>query len=187
MTGRSPECSVATVLISARVVKHDRTRVFFGLVILMAELKIDVPLVPQVQGFSCWYASACMLAYYFEAGPRFGLPHMYAANRVIEFEADLAEFARNEGLEKLESANHEFTPTTLIKNLSYWGPIFAGSNWKGYGHAVVITGCSSEGEGGGTVYYNDPEPVGVGAKNETVSLENFNYYRIRGCLLVRKK
>lgn len=153
----------------------------------MAELRYDVPLVAQREGFSCWYASACMVAYHFEAGPRLGLPDVYAANRVLKFDSEIVDFARNEGLERLGSANHDFTPTTLIQNLSYWGPIFAGCTWKGYGHAVVITGCSSEGEGGGTVYYNDPEPVGVGTKDDKVSLENFNYYRIRGCLLVRKK
>ena len=151
----------------------------------MAEFKYDVPMVPQKLGLSCWYACACMVAYHFEAGPRYGLPRVWNANRILQ-DNEIQEFAQNEGLEFLQSAHHEFTVSTLIANLKSWGPIFAGCNWKGYGHAVVITGCSSDGEGGGTVFYNDPEPVDVGSEDK-VSLENFNYYRQRGRLLVRKK
>ena len=53
----------------------------------MASIYLDVPFVSQL-GFGdpdkpmndktgCWYASACMVAYFFEAGPRLGVPEKY--------------------------------------------------------------------------------------------------------------
>ncbi len=51
--------------------------------------KLDVPFVSQL-GYGadgqmddptgCWYASACMLAYFFEAGPRQGVPELHTSN-----------------------------------------------------------------------------------------------------------
>jgi hypothetical protein len=46
---------------------------------------LEVPFVTQLKpGFQdptgCWYASACMLAYYFEAGPRMGVPELHTSN-----------------------------------------------------------------------------------------------------------
>ena len=36
---------------------------------------LDVPYVPQTgDPTGCWYASACMIGYFFEVGPRMGVP-----------------------------------------------------------------------------------------------------------------
>ncbi|MCK0149097.1 hypothetical protein MWU54_03615 [Marivita sp. S6314] len=149
----------------------------------MAEVKLNVPLIPQRLALSCWYASACMIGYYYEAGPRYGMPNVWQEGRIILFE-EVATLARNEDMVFLQSATHDFTAASLIDTLSNYGPIWAGTLWKGYGHAVVITGCSTEGDDGGTVFYNDPEPVDVGG-TATVSIKTFNTQRCRGYLLVR--
>lgn len=39
---------------------------------------LDVPYVPQTgDPTGCWYASACMIGYFFEVGPRMGVPQLY--------------------------------------------------------------------------------------------------------------
>jgi len=53
----------------------------------MASIYLDVPFVTQLNFGSksdprsdptgCWYSSACMVGYYFEAGPRLGDPSLY--------------------------------------------------------------------------------------------------------------
>lgn len=42
---------------------------------------LDVPYVPQTgDPTGCWYASACMIGYFFEVGPRLGVPQLYTRN-----------------------------------------------------------------------------------------------------------
>src|SRR5439155_19894244 len=52
--------------------------------------KMTVPLVVQQASMECWYASACMVAYYRRPGPRLGLPDKWIANQGVA----LADFSR---------------------------------------------------------------------------------------------
>src|SRR5215469_11981186 len=103
-------------------------------------IKLEVPFVTQlgigshVKGVAghddptgCWYASACMVAYYFEAGPRYGVPEIFKqslsggllghyatgsgpANHLCANHHDL--LAQREGLAPVtycEDANHDYT------------------------------------------------------------------------------
>ena len=146
----------------------------------MAEIRLSVPLVAQSRSMSCWYAAACMVNYYWEAGPRLGLPDAWAANTGIT-PAQQRDLARNENLRRVNSADHEFTANTLISTVRSYGPIWADGDWYGPAHAIAVTGASTEGEGGGTVYLNDPD--GGVAKEGTIAW--FNRVRWRGGLYVR--
>jgi hypothetical protein len=60
-------------------------------------LYLDVPYVSQLNyggGMNdytgCWYCSACMLGYYFEAGPRLGVPEIHTGSLTAEQRAALA-------------------------------------------------------------------------------------------------
>ena len=148
----------------------------------MAEIKLKVPLLAQGKTMSCWYASTMMLKYYYRPGPRLGMPQVWIDNNGLNT-GKVAELAKIEHMKFLPSKDHDFTSESLIATIKTHGPIWTACSWKGYGHVVVTTGCSSEGEDGGTVYINDPEPVGVGSE-VTVSIKTFNEKRLRGLLLV---
>ncbi|MCK0148546.1 hypothetical protein MWU54_00795 [Marivita sp. S6314] len=148
----------------------------------MAEIKLDVPLVAQKKAMSCWYASVCMVSYYYAQGPVQGLPNKWVADQGIQ-KADFVTLALAEGLKFLPSKDHDFTAISLMATIGFRGPIWCASHWKGYGHIVVITGCSTKGDDGGTVFINDPEPVDAGSTT-TISLKTFNDQRERGGLLV---
>src|SRR5215217_3459658 len=46
-------------------------------------IKLQVPLVKQHASMECWYAAACMVAYFRRPGPRLGLPKKWEANQGI--------------------------------------------------------------------------------------------------------
>ena len=136
---------------------------------------IDVPFVSQFDyGGSqhlddptgCWYASACMIAYSYEAGPRLGVPQLWSMDTVmadgtvrtshwaLPFEW-LPTFMRNEHLVELAGG----CPTTaagLGLMVRIYGPLclFWMKTHGGhtYGHASVIIGVD-----GDEVIYHDPE------------------------------
>ena len=84
------------------------------------DIELKVPLVGQQHGYdgrllvqpnrkreirphghmACWYASACMVSYYFRLGPRLGLPPVWAADEGLSVRA-IEELARVEGLAAL--------------------------------------------------------------------------------------
>ena len=144
----------------------------------MAEMKYNVHAIAQSRSMSCWYASACMVAYCYEAGPRLGLPTNWTNNTGISV-AEIKDLAKVEHLKFLSSATHEFTPASLIATLSRYGPLWAAGYWYGAPHVVVITGCDDAGQG--TVYLNDPDR---GVK-KTGEMLWFNQKRHRGALLTR--
>lgn len=146
----------------------------------MAEIRLDVPVVKQKLRMSCWYASACMVSFYYRAGPRLGIPKVWTDNQGIS-PSQLSDLASAEGLRFLESADHEFTPASLIATLSKHGPIWSAGRWDRSPHAIVITGADNVGEG--TVYYNDP---GDGAR-KSGDLTWFNSKRMRGLMMIKDK
>jgi hypothetical protein len=136
----------------------------------MAEYILKVPLVAQmseqdvmqqkdVNGVrrwsgenACWYASACMVAYYYEPGPRQGIPQIWLDNIGL-YQYNISLLARVEGLKAVPKPRAGLTSDTLIDLLKTHGPIWASGSYGGGGggHAIVITGVRDK-----TVFYNDP-------------------------------
>ncbi|MEM6304979.1 MAG: papain-like cysteine protease family protein [Pseudomonadota bacterium] len=149
----------------------------------MAKFEMKVPMIPQRKSMSCWYASACMVAAYFEGGPRLGLPKKWSEDQGLTLQ-EMFKLAKVEKMIQLNSAEHDFTAESLIANLKYYGPLHCTNEWMAMKHAVVITGCSTEGPDGGKVYFNDPLPEDHGITDE-VTIKEFNEGRCRGFLFAR--
>lgn len=137
--------------------------------------------VPRDDPTGCWYASACMVAYYFEAGPRLGLPALFNKNlrggkighRAIQAN-EQADLAKNEGLEPVVYCGqvHDYTLEELEGLLGSKGPITFG--WKkghgggAYGHRSVLIGTDDR-----NVLFHDPE----NAPNSQMTIAQFNVRR----------
>ncbi|OHB62565.1 MAG: hypothetical protein A2168_01590 [Planctomycetes bacterium RBG_13_50_24] len=144
---------------------------------------------PRDDPTGCWYASACMVAYYFEAGPRHGVPEIFKrdlgggllghyatgsgpANHLSANHHDL--LAQREHLEPVPNCAtaHIYTHDELEELLRKRGPIFL--YWMKthgadtYGHASVIIGADTSG-----IIYHDPE----NAPNSRMSIGQFNTVR----------
>ena len=127
--------------------------------------KLNVPLVLQKETMECWYASACMVAYYRTAGPRLGIPQKWSENKGITFN-DFPTLSKNEGLEVLTSPKSSLSAKDLEAMLRIYGPIWCAGKWDGVGHIVVLTGVDDS-----NVYINDPNPA-KGKRVETVAWFN---------------
>jgi hypothetical protein len=137
----------------------------------MANYILQVPLIGQRiantgtqplplkhgHGFNaCWYAAACMVAYYHEAGPRFGLPDVWAKDLGLDFR-EISSLAKEEGLQTVPRPQGDLNGDAWISLLKKHGPIWAAGKFGAGGalHAIVITGVRD-----GIVLYNDPwEPA----------------------------
>ena len=119
----------------------------------LPELLLDVPLVGQVRSMDCWYAGACMVAYYREQGPRLGLPRAWVADRGIQQSA-WSRLAQAEGLSILArpANSHSVDKWGIYTWLRDNGPIWCAGDWYGFGHVIVLTGISGE-----TIHINDPD------------------------------
>src|SRR6266540_698244 len=107
-------------------------------------IRLRVPLVAGRLGMECWYASACMVAYYFEAGPRIGLPKKWEANKGINPTlGDFTALAKAEHLVPVTALNRVRTEPELEKLLRASGPIWCAGLWYGLPHIVVLTGVDS--------------------------------------------
>lgn len=139
----------------------------------------------------CWYASACMIAYSFEAGPRQGVPELYSmpipqpdgttttGHWNISYDW-LPTLMANEHLAELDGG----LPASVAEldlALRKWGPIFLpwlkthGGNT--YGHASVIIGV-----GDSNVIYHDPE----NAPRSEMALEDMRAKLAQGWPLLRR-
>lgn len=163
---------------------------------------LDVPFVTQLgigghvagadlrdDPFGCWYASACMVAYYFQAGPRLGVPELFKldlgggvqghhatgsepAYHLCVRHHDL--LARREHLEPVANCStaHNYTHDELESLLRTRGPIFfywmKNHGGSQYGHASVIIGADRS-----DVIYHDPQK----APKSKMSIEHFNLFR----------
>ena len=136
------------------------------------KFRMDVPLVPQARNNSCWYAAACMVAYYREAGPRLGLPQVWQDDTGVTT-AQKSALARAEGLSLFPlPRTKRFTNGNLYAGLKQAGPLWCDGDWDGgSAHAIVMTGID-----GDTLYFNDPWPVNRGVRDRRMSLGDFNRY-----------
>lgn len=140
----------------------------------------------------CWYASACMVGYHFEPGPRQGLPELLkvprpgprgdfighlatgsqGANATLANHNDL--LAERENLEPVQNcaAPYLYSYGEINRLLRERGPIFfywqKAHNGNTYGHASVIIGVDSQG-----IIYHDPE----GQPKARMTLLQFNLQR----------
>jgi hypothetical protein len=140
----------------------------------MTDIVFRVPLVGQKMGYdgkpllqpdakgnlsahgfmACWYASACMVSYYFRPGPREGLPAVWRADMGLTVAA-IDELASREGLKAVPIPASGLSRDAIVQMLKTHGPIWAAGGFlDGYpdaGHAIVLTGVQ-----GPFVHYNDP-------------------------------
>ncbi len=114
--------------------------------------KMVVPKVAQDMSMSCWYAAACMVAFYREAGPRLGIPDVYAANTGVTA-AQMRLLARNEGLRDAVLPN-VCTAEQLERALRTFGPLWVDGDWFGAAHIIVVTGVDTTSK---EVIFNDPD------------------------------
>jgi hypothetical protein len=149
----------------------------------MAECILQVPLVGQMTPNDvkekdydgvmrrpgengCWYAAACMVAYYYEAGPRFGYPDVWKWNNQGLAQSNYYILAEAEGFMDVPRPCWHLTSKHLIELLKTHGPIWAAGKFGGNGgeHAIVITGIRNK-----TVFYNDPwEPMAKQATDQWI-------------------
>lgn len=114
----------------------------------------------------CWYASACMIAYSFEAGPRQGVPALYSMPLPqADGTSRTGHWAITDGWLPTLMANEHLVvldgglPASVAEldlTLRQWGPLFMpwikthGGNT--YGHISVIIGVNDV-----DMIYHDPE------------------------------
>lgn len=158
----------------------------------MASIYLDVPFVTQL-GFGnksdprndptgCWYSSACMLGYYFEAGPRLGDPSLFN-KKVGKFKdgspmighdviSDTTTLQKNENLVEVPyPGDKKWTPEALSGLLKKWGPQLISwtktHNGSTYGHCSALIGVNEKEK---TVIIHDPE----NAPNSKMDIDKFN-------------
>jgi ABC-type bacteriocin/lantibiotic exporter with double-glycine peptidase domain len=130
-------------------------------------IRLDVPKLAQQKSMSCWYASVCMVRYYFEYGPRQGLPKVWQANSGISI-PKFVDLAKNEGLSSattFRGAANTYGQNELYQALYWCGPLWCAGAWFGVNHIVVLTGVK-----GGNVIINDPD----GGVEKTKTVKWFN-------------
>lgn len=167
------------------------------------EYLLKVPLVGQQHGYdskplqqkdrhgkfknhgsmACWYASACMVSYYYRAGPRLGLPKHWEIDKGISSKA-INKLAEVEGLISIEKPTIGLTIESIFQLLMEYGPIWAAGkyldNYPEQAHAIVLTGVQDL-----HVHYNDPwEPK---AKNNFAEWIDSKLLLISNALLVKDK
>lgn len=143
-------------------------------------VKLNVPLVSQRMSMECWYASACMVAYFRRPGPRLGLPDKWIPNQGVGL-ADFARLAQAEGLTATKTPIGDLTSQQLEVLLRNFGPIWCAGRWDGVPHIVVLTGVD-----GNTVYINDPNPA-KRARVETLNWFNQKLDRVPNCMMFMPK
>ncbi len=133
----------------------------------MAGIYLDVPFVTQL-GYGqnntiddptgCWYASACMVGYYFEAGPRLGDPSLWTpqGHEVIQ---DSTTLRRNEHLVEVQyPVSNAWTIASLADLLTKYGPQLISwtktHNGATYGHCSTLIGVDDAKQ---EVIIHDPE------------------------------
>ena len=126
-------------------------------------LELDVPLVKQQREMDCWYAAACMLAYYRAAGPRLGLPKVWEANKGLFSVGPLIE-AEQLRVVPRPSNEHKADKFMIFRWLSDYGPIWCAGNWNGVPHVIVLTGIIAD-----FIAINDPAKG-----SDVMGVEHFN-------------
>jgi hypothetical protein len=142
----------------------------------VSQLGFGDPKNPQNDWTGCWYASACMVAYYFEAGPRLGLPEKFDAAKNYHTgmnNSDYPKLMANEHLAAVTlPTNKSWTGDQIAELLRKFGPLSFGWNKTGksgttYGHRSVLIGYD---ETKNEAIFHDPEK----APNSRLTIKDFN-------------
>jgi hypothetical protein len=142
----------------------------------VAELMLDVPLIPQTKTNSCWHASIRMVKAYAGVATKTGVQKNQSFQKAWVNDVgtrDYTGLAHVEEFKMLSAYRPKYTVESLLNTLRRFGPIWVnttdGFTWQ---HAVVITGVSNE-MGGDEVFINDPWPIDTGT-SDVKSLVDFN-------------
>ena len=151
----------------------------------MSFILLHVPYVPQlnigghVEGFvghsektGCWYASTCMVCYFWEAGPRLGVPAQYAADPQDPkpMGARYPELAKNEGFAPATlPTTKAWTADLLMDVLGKYGPCYVRRGFRNSlgkltgGHAIVLIGANNGTDQVAVLdpWKNDKNPTGM--------------------------
>lgn len=145
-------------------------------------IQLAVPVVAQNRPFECWYAAACMVAYYFYPGPRLGVPTVWERSDQSGISPrEFVQLAENEGLRMVMLPPVAWTAADLERLLRVCGPIWCAGYWYGSGHVIVLTGVDDA-----NVHFNDPS----GGRKRSGSIEWFNARlarAVRGCMLYKAR
>ncbi|NNG05153.1 MAG: hypothetical protein HKM95_13800 [Inquilinus sp.] len=141
----------------------------------VSQVNYGNPNNPQSDPFGCWYASCCMISYFYEAGPRLGHPEAFAAGHQGNTSrgitgAEYPQFIKNEELRQLSiPSSKKFTADELEQALRDNGPLYTRIlvAYKGgkYGHIIVVVGVI-----GDHVIAHDPAK----GPNQQYTLAKFN-------------
>jgi hypothetical protein len=162
---------------------------------------LDVPYASQLNygggrndPTGCWYCSCCMIAWFFEAGPRLGVPRLWGPDGHLPVGGPAATerlksggidtnsggfdiMAKNERLEPVPNLATDRSLAELETLLRENGPIYFGWTKMGfaglYGHASVLIGTD---DSVGGIIYHDPE----NEPNARAPLDGYNRARMRG-------
>jgi len=159
----------------------------------MAFVELEVPFVPQneIGGHTghihhseqngCWYASTCMVSYFWEAGPRLGVPEQYARDPSDPdpMGARYAELKQNEHFEGVPlPSNKTWTAPVLMRILSQRGPCYVRRGFRDSttgelvgGHAIVLVGANN---GTNQVAVLDPWETTRAKGRKVYTLAQFN-------------
>jgi len=129
----------------------------------MSFIMLDVPHIGQrnigehagevthTEQNGCWYASTCMVSYFWEAGPRLGVPAQYADDPTdpAPMGARYQQLKNNENYEGvLLPAGKKWTIYKLYNVLENFGPCYVRRRFidrhgkLSGGHAVVLAGAN---------------------------------------------
>ena len=126
----------------------------------------------------CWYASACMVGYFFESGPRKGVPEIFhGGHEALSADWQDRLLIQREHLRVIPRSDvyRAYTAREIEGLLQNNGPLlFYWRKNNAYGHASVITGVD---DAAGIVYH-DPEFAHAGGTNITMTMTAFNLTRM---------
>lgn len=131
----------------------------------MAFILLDVPYIGQLrigghlpghpthsEENGCWYASTCMCSYFWEAGPRLGVPAQYAGGQenVLPMGARYNELMQNENFASVDlPSDKKWSAWGLMATLGMRGPCYVRRGFRNAtgaltgGHAICLIGANS--------------------------------------------
>ena len=143
----------------------------------VTQLGFGDPNNPQNDRTGCWYASACMVAYFFEAGPRLGMPEKYSAKsggHAPMMSEEYPTLMKNENLALIPlPESKRWRSHRLADLLRRNGPLSFGWNKKSpisgkfYGHRSVLIGYMKRER---KAVFHDPE----NGPNTRISIDTLN-------------
>src|SRR5207248_8942482 len=100
----------------------------------------------------CWYATTCMVSYFWEAGPRLGVPAQYAGNPLDPkpMGARYDQLATNENFAPVSfPTDKKWTADRLMDALGRYGPCYVRRGFRNAagtltgGHAIALIGANN--------------------------------------------